>query len=188
MRRPRDDILLHSILRNLSHEDVTIVRKASKWRSFTQLCRSVQAGIGRSSLQCLHTHPYPRESACIDQYQSMVTERAEEIRSLPGIIRRRLGVLAAIGLDRDMWVICNINRESPFAVDACPALEVEDPGNTKRKRTPRELSGFCVFPSLVDMHDSRGVSEQAEDEVTRENFPSARAKVCSELSEEMGIE
>ena len=38
MRRPRDDILLHSILRNLSHEDVTIVREASKWRSFTQLC------------------------------------------------------------------------------------------------------------------------------------------------------
>jgi hypothetical protein len=118
----------------------------------------------------------------------MNTERADEIRSFLGIIRRSLGLLAAIGLDRELWVICNIRRESPFAVDSCPALEVEDPGNTKGQRNPRELSGFCIFPSLVDMHASRGVSEQAEDKVARENFPSARAKVCSELSEEMGIE
>jgi hypothetical protein len=57
----------------------------------------------------------------------MNTERADEIRSFPGIIRRGLGLLAAIGLDRELWVICNIRRESPFAVDSCPALEVEDP-------------------------------------------------------------
>jgi hypothetical protein len=38
------------------------------------------------------------------------------------------------------------------------------------------------------MHAFRGVSEQAEDKAARENSPSARAKVYSELSEEMGIE
>jgi hypothetical protein len=95
----------------------------------------------------------------------------------------RLGLLAAIGLDRELWVICNVNRKSPFAVDSCPGTRSGRYREYEGTKIHGTFPGFCFFPSFVDMHDSEESPNKHEDEAVRENFPAAQSKICSELSE-----